>query len=155
MIKSVSMILKGAVISVFIFCTTARIEAQTSSTNDSKRKTTKNAENTFKVTLSEDEKNPLNLKVNINNTLKENVKVYLRKRNDFTFLFEKLLGKESKLSMTLEFAPLKDDEYTFVVKTETGFFLKNISLQSGDLATIRISGRDVMTINRTITLSDE
>lgn len=155
MIKSASMILKGAVISAFIFCTISRIEAQTSSANDSKRKTTKNAENTLKVTLSEDEKNPLNLKVNINNTLKENVKVYLRKRNDFTFLFEKLLGKESKLSMTLEFAPLEDDEYTFVVKTENGFFLKNVSLQSGDLATIRVNGRDVMTINRTIKLSDE
>lgn len=154
MTKSANMILKGAVISALFLCTISNIEAQTSS-NDSKKKVSKNAENAFKVTLSEDEKNPLNLKVNISNPAKETIKAYLRRRNDYTFLFEKLLGKENKSSMLLELSPLEDNEYTFVVKTENNFFIKHISLESGDLTTAKVNGKEVMTTNRTLILKDE
>jgi hypothetical protein len=154
MTKSTNMILKGAVISAFLLFTTFHIEAQSPS-NEPKKKVSKNAENAFKVTLSEDEKNPLNLKVNISNPAKETIKVYLRKRNDYTFLFEKLLGKDNKASMLLELSPLEDEDYTFVVKTENNFFIKHISLQSGDLTTTKVNGKEVMTTNRTIVLKDE
>ncbi|PWK28316.1 hypothetical protein LV89_01099 [Arcicella aurantiaca] len=154
MTESTNMILKGAVISAFLLLTTCHIEAQSPS-NEPKKKVSKNAENAFKVTLSEDEKNPLNLKVNISNPSKETIKVYLRKRNDYTFLFEKLLGKENKASMLLELSPLEDEDYTFVVKTENNFFIKHISLQSGDLTTTKVNGKEVMTTNRTIVLKDE
>ncbi|MES2519910.1 MAG: hypothetical protein V4585_17465 [Bacteroidota bacterium] len=155
MTKSTAVILKGVAISALFLNFIAQTDAQFISMNEPTRRELKSSENAFKVSLSEEEKNPLNFKVKIINPTQEPVKAYLRDRHGFNFLDEKLLSNDSKITMTLELAALEDGEYTFVIRTKNGFFIKHFNLQSGDLMTTKINGKDVMTTNRVVILGDE
>ena len=156
MTKSTAMILRGAVTSAFLLCTSVPpANAQFISMNEPKSKTLKASENAFKVVLSEEEKNPLNFLVKINNPYQEPVRVYLRNRNGYNFLENKSFSRDQKMNMRLDLALLEDGEYTFVVKSDNAFFIKHFNLQSGDLMTAKIKGKEVMTTNRTVILEDE
>ena len=102
-----------------------------------------------------EEKNPLNFKIQVNNPAQESVRVYLRNRNGSNFLDERTLYNNSKIDINLDLAPLEDGEYTFVVRSENGFFIKHFNLQSGDLMTEKIGGKEVMTTNRSVVLEDK
>ena len=154
MTKSTAMILRGAIIAAFLLGTFIVADAQFISMNEPKRKVLKNAEAIFKVTLLE-EKNPLNFKIQVNNPAQESVRVYLRNRNGSNFLDERTLYNNSKIDINLDLAPLEDGEYTFVVRSENGFFIKHFNLQSGDLMTEKIGGKEVMTTNRSVVLEDK
>ena len=131
------------------------IKAQLISFHEYNRKDIKNANaNIFGVSFLEEE-NPLNFTVKINNPAKEPIKIYLRHRNDSVLLEEKVLKNDARVQMTLHFSTLDDGEYTFVVRTTNHFFIKNFRLQSGDLTTTRINGKEVMSTNRTITFEDK
>lgn len=156
MTKSTAMILKGVAIATFFLCTCVPYaKAQFISVNEPKRKASKNFENTFKVVITEEEKKPLLFQVKVNNPEKETVKAYLRNRNGYNFLGEKVMSKDANFAMKLNLTPLDDGEYTFVVKSENGFFIKHFNLQSGDLMTAKINGKEIMTTNRTVVLEDE
>ena len=154
MTKSTAMILRGAIIAAFLLGTFIVADAQFISMNEPKRKVLKNAEAIFKVTLLE-EKNPLNFKIQVNNPAQESVRVYLRNRNGSNFLDERTLYNNSKIDINLDLAPLEDGKYTFVVRSENGFFIKHFNLQSGDLMTAKIGGKEVMTTNRSVVLEDK
>ncbi|MCU0471695.1 MAG: hypothetical protein MUF58_24255 [Arcicella sp.] len=152
--KSTAMILRGA--SIIAFLLVSEVKAQFISFNEPNRREFKNTPpSNFSVYLSEEEKNPLNFTVKISNPTQETVRAYLRNRNGFNFLDEKQLSKESKIAMKLNLALLEDGEYTFVIRTANHFFIKHFNLQSGDLMTTRINGREVMTTNRSVVLQDE
>jgi hypothetical protein len=155
MTKSTAMILRGAVVSAFLFGTFVKADAQFISMNEPKRRELKNSESHFKVLLSEEEKNPLNFKITILNSAQNPVKVYLRNRNGYNYIYKKLLNSDAKILMKLDFSPLEDGQYTFVVKTENDFFIKHFNLQSGDLMTAKVGGKEVMTTNRNVVLEDE
>jgi hypothetical protein len=155
MTKSTAMILRGAVVSALFLSATAHIDAQFISMNEPRRKELKKSENVFKVRLSEEEKNPLNFKVNVANPAQESVRVYLRNRNGSNLLDERTLYNSQKIEINLDLAPLEDGEYTFVVRSENSFFIKHFNLQSGDLMTAKVGGKEVMTINRSVVLEDE
>jgi hypothetical protein len=70
-------------------------------------------------------------------------------------LDERTLYSSAKIVINLDLAPLEDGEYTFVVRSGSGFFIKHFNLQSGDLMTARIGGKEVMTTNRSVVLEDE
>ncbi|MDZ7900426.1 MAG: hypothetical protein U5N85_20665 [Arcicella sp.] len=154
--KSTAMILKGVAIATFFLCASvAHTKAQFISMNEPKRKELKASANIFKVAISEEEKKPLSFQVKVNNPDKETVRAYLRNRNGYNFLGEKVMSRDANFTMKLNLAPLDDGEYTFVVKSENGFFIKHFNLQSGDLMTAKINGKETMTINRTVMLVDE
>ena len=156
MTKSTAMILRGAVVSAFFLCTSVpHTKAQFISMNEPKRKALKPSENAFKVTILEEEKNPLNFRVKIDNPTQGIVKAYLRNKEGFDFLESKVLNNDPKVEIKLDLAMLEDGEYIFVVKSNNGFFLKNFNLQSGDLMTARINGKDTMTTNRKVILEDD
>jgi hypothetical protein len=123
--------------------------------NEPRRKELKKSENVFKVLLSEEEKNPLNFKVSVVNPSQESVRAYLRNRNGANFLDERTLNSNPKMVINLDLAPLEDGEYTFVIRTENSFFIKHFNLQSGDLMTAKVGGKEVMTTNRSVVLEDE
>ncbi len=154
MTKSTAMILRGAVISALFLSATAHINAQFISMNEPRRRELKKSENVFKVLLSE-EKTPLTFKVSVINPSHESVRAYLRNRNGSNFLDERTLYSSPKIEINLDLAPLEDGEYTFVVRSENGFFIKHFNLQSGDLMTAKVGGKEVMLINRTVVLEDE
>ena len=155
MTKSTAMILRGAVVSAFLFGTFVEADAQFISMNEPKRRELKSSENVFKVSLSEEDKNPLSFKIKVNNPAQESVRVYLRNRNGANMLDEQTLYSSSKIVINLDLAPLEDGEYTFVVRSENGFFIKHFNLQSGDLMTAKVGGKEVMTTNRSVVLEDE
>ena len=155
MTKSTAMILRGAVVSAFLFGTFTDADAQFISMNEPKRRELKSSENVFKVMLSEEEKNSLNFKIKVNNPTQESVRAYLRNRNGANMLDERTLYSSSKIVINLDLAPLEDGEYTFVVRSENGFYIKHFNLQSGDLMTAKIGGKEVMTTNRSVVLEDE
>jgi hypothetical protein len=155
MTKSTAMILRGAVVSALFLSATAQINAQFISMNEPRRKELKKSENVFKVRLSEEEKNPLNFKVNVANPAQESVRVYLRNRNGSNLLDERTLYNSPKIEINLDLAPLEDGEYIFVVRSENGFFIKHFNLQSGDLMTAKVGGKEVMMISRSVVLEDE
>ena len=155
MTKSTAMILRVAVISAFLFGTFVEADAQFISMNEPKRKESKNAESIFKVILSEEEKNPLSFKIKVNNPTQESVRAYLRNRNGANMLDERTLYNTSKIVINLDLAPLEDGQYTFVIRSESSFFIKHFNLQSGDLMTAKIGGKEVMTTNRSVVLEDE
>ena len=155
MTKSTAMILRGAVVSAFLFGTFTDADAQFISMNEPKRRELKSSENVFKVMLSEEEKNSLNFKIKVNNPAQESVRAYLRNRNGANMLDERTLYSSSKIVINLDLAPLEDGEYTFVVRSENGFYIKHFNLQSGDLMTAKIGGKEVMTTNRSVVLEDE
>jgi hypothetical protein len=155
MTKSTAMILKGAAVAAYLLCTSVpSANAQFISMNEPKRKSLKTSENAFKVVIQE-EKNPLNFRIKVDNPAQGTVKAYLRNKDGFDFLESKVLSNESKVEIKLDLAMLEDGEYIFVVKSNNGFFLKNFNLQSGDLMTARINGRDTMTTNRKVILEDD
>ena len=155
MTKSTAMILRSAVISAFLFGTSYAADAQFISMNEPRKRELKSSENVFKVMLSEEDKNPLNFKIKVNNPAQESVRAYLRNRNGANMLDERTLYSSSKIVINLDLAPLEDGEYTFVVRSENGFFIKHFNLQSGDLMTAKIGGKEVMTTNRSVVLEDE
>jgi hypothetical protein len=155
MTKSTAMILRGAVVSAFVLSASAQINAQFISMNEPRRKELKKNENVFKVQISEEEKNPLNFKVSVVNPAQESVRAYLRNRNGANFLDERTLNSNPKMVMNLDLAELEDGEYTFVIRTENSFFIKHLNLQSGDLMTAKVGGKEVMMINRSVVLEDE
>ena len=155
MTKSTAMILRGAVVYAFLFGTFTDADAQFISMNEPKRRELKSSENVFKVMLSEEEKNSLNFKIKVNNPAQESVRAYLRNRNGANMLDERTLYSSSKIVINLDLAPLEDGEYTFVVRSENGFYIKHFNLQSGDLMTAKIGGKEVMTTNRSVVLEDE
>jgi hypothetical protein len=155
MTKSTAMILRGAVMSAFLFGTFICADAQFISMNEPKRKELKSSESHLKVLLLEEEKSPLNFKITISNSAQNPVKVYLRNRNGSNYIYKKLLNSDAKILMKLDFSPLEDGEYTFVVKTENDFFIKHFNLQSGDLMTAKVGGKDVMTTNRSVVFAEE
>jgi hypothetical protein len=155
MTKSTAMILRSAVFSAFLFGTFVEADAQFISMNEPKRRELKNSENVFKVMLSEEDKNPLNFKIKVNNPAQESVRAYLRNRNGANMLDEQTLYSSPKIVINLDLAPLEDGEYTFVVRSENGFFIKHFNLQSGDLMTAKVGGKEVMTTNRSVVLEDE
>jgi hypothetical protein len=155
MTKSTAMILRGAVVSALFLSASAHINAQFISMNEPRRKELKKSENVFKVLLSEEEKNPLNFKVSVVNPSQESVRAYLRNRNGANFLDERTLNSNPKMVINLDLAPLEDGEYTFVIRTENSFFIKHFNLQSGDLMTAKVGGKEVMTTNRSVVLEDE
>ena len=155
MTKSTAMILRGAVFSAFLFGTFVEADAQFISMNEPKRRELKSSENVFKVMLSEEDKNFLNFKIKVNNPAQESVRAYLRNRNGANMLDERTLYSSSKIVINLDLAPLEDGEYTFVVRSENGFYIKHFNLQSGDLMTAKIGGKEVMTTNRSVVLEDE
>ena len=155
MTKSTAMILRGAVVSAFLFGTFTDADAQFISMNEPKRRELKSSENVFKVVLSEEEKNSLNFKIKVNNPAQESVRAYLRNRNGANMLDERTLYSSSKIVINLDLAPLEDGEYTFVVRSENGFYIKHFNLQSGDLMTAKVGGKEVMTTNRSVVLEDE
>jgi len=155
MTKSTAMILKGVAIVAYLLCTSVLpAKAQLISMNEPKRKSLKASENTFKVIIQEEEKKPLSLKVKVDNPAQETVKAYLRNKDGADFLESKILNNDPKVEINLDLAWLEDGEYIFVVKSSNGFFLKNLNLQSGDLMTARINGKDTMTTNRKVVLED-
>lgn len=109
---------------------------------------------TFNVSLMAGENNPLTYILKIDNPAQDSLKTYLRKRNDYNFLEEKRITKEAKSLMTLNFSMLDEGEYTFVVRTANNFFIKHFQVESGDLGTNRVKGKDVMNVNRVITFID-
>jgi hypothetical protein len=130
--------------------------AQLMSFNEPNRKDFKNMNaTTFNVVLSAEESNPLNFTVKINNPTREPMKMYLRYRNESNLLAEKELKNDAMAFMTLHFSTLDDGEYTFVIRSTNNFFIKHFHLQSGDLLTTRINGKEVMTTNRTITFEEK
>jgi hypothetical protein len=156
MTKSTAMILKGAALSAYLLCTSVPpTKAQFISMNEPKRKTLKTSETTFKVVISEEEKNPLNFRIKIDNPAQGTVKAYLRNKDGFDFLESKVFGNNPKVEIKLDLASLDDGEYIFVVRSNNGFFLKNFNLQSGDLMTAKINGKDTMTTNRMVVLEDD
>lgn len=155
MTKSTAMILRIAVIPVIFICTSIELDAQFIFLNEPKRKELKNSESHFKVLLTEEEKNPISFNITILNLTQMPVKVYLRNRNGSNYIYEKLLNNDAKILMKLDFSPLEDGEYTFVVKTKNDFFIKHFNLQSGDLMTVKVGRKDVMTTNRSVVLEDE
>ena len=156
MTKSTAMILRGAAISAFLLCTSVpHTKAQFISVNEPRRKVLKPSENAFKVIILEEEKNPLNFRVKVNNPTQGTVKAYLRNKEGFDFLESRVLSNDPKVEIKLDLAMLEDGEYIFVVKSNNGFFLKNFNLQSGDLMTAKINGKEAMTVNRKVILEDE
>jgi hypothetical protein len=155
MTNSTAMILRGAAVSAFLFGSSHVANAQFISMNEPKRRELKSSENVFKVMLSEEDKNSLNFKIKVNNPSQESVKTYLRNRNGANMLDERTLYNSAKIVINLDLAPLEDGEYTFVVRSENGFFIKHFNLQSGDLMTAKIGGKEIMTTNRSVVLEDE
>jgi hypothetical protein len=156
MTKSTAMILKGAAVAAYLLCTSVPpAKAQFISMNEPKRKSLKTSENAFKVVILEEEKSPLNFRMKIDNPTQGVVKAYLRNKDGFDFLESKVLSSDPKVEIKLNLAMLEDGEYIFVVKSNNGFFLKNFNLQSGDLMTARINGKDTMTVNRKVVLEDD
>jgi hypothetical protein len=156
MTKSTAMILKGAAVAAYLLCTSVPpATAQFISMNEPKRKSLKTTENAFKVVILEEEKNPLNFRMKIDNPTQGVVKAYLRNKDGFDFLESKVLSNDPKVEIKLNLAMLEDGEYIFVVKSNNGFFLKNFNLQSGDLMTAKINGKDTMTVNRKVVLEDD
>ncbi len=156
MTKSTAVILKGAAIAAYLLCTSVPLaKAQFISMNEPKRKSLKTSENAFKVVISEEEKTPLNFLIKVDNPAQGIVKAYLRNKDGFDFLESKVLSNDPKVEIKLNLATLEDGEYIFVVKSNNGFFLKNFNLQSGDLMTARINGKDTMTTNRKVILEDD
>ena len=156
MTKSTAMILKGAALAAYLLCTSVpTAKAQFISMNEPRRKTLKPSENAFKVVILEEDKNPLNFRIKIDNPNQGVVKAYLRNKDGFDFLESKVLNNDPKVEIKLDLAMLEDGEYIFVVKSNNGFFLKNFNLQSGDLMTARINGKDTMTTNRKVVLEDD
>ena len=156
MTKSTAMILKGAALAAYLFCTSVPpAKAQFISMNEPKHKSLKTSEDAFKVVILQEEKNPLNFRIKVDNPAQGTVKAYLRNKDGFDFLENKVLNNDPKVEFKLNLATLEDGEYIFVVKSNNGFFLKNFNLQSGDLMTARINGKDTMTTNRTVVLEDE
>jgi hypothetical protein len=156
MTKSTAMILRGVALSACLFCTSVQhTKAQFISMNEPKRKALKASENAFKVMISEEEKNPLSFRVKVDNPTQGLVRAYLRNVDGFDFLESKMLSQDPKVEIKLDLSTLDDGEYVFVVKSNNGFFIKNFNLQSGDLMTARVNGRDAMTINRKVVLEDK
>jgi hypothetical protein len=156
MTKSTAMILRGIALSACLFCTSVQhTKAQFISMNEPKRKTLKATENAFKVVISEEEKNPLFFRVKVDNPSQGLVRAYLRNVDGFDFLESKMLSHDPKVEIKLDLSTLDDGEYVFVVKSNNGFFIKNFNLQSGDLMTAKINGKETMTINRTVVLEDK
>jgi hypothetical protein len=156
MTKSTAMILKGFALSAYLLCTyVPPAKAQFISMNEPKRKSLKTSENAFKVVILEEEKSPLNFRMKIDNPTQGVVKAYLRNKDGFDFLESKVLSNNPKVEIKLDLAMLEDGEYIFVVKSNNGFFLKNFNLQSGDVMTARINGKDTMTVSRKVVLEDD
>ena len=155
MIKSTAMILRGAVVSAFLFSTFVEADAQFISMNEPKRRELKSSENVFKVSLSEEDKSPLSFEIKVNNPAQESVRAYLSNRNGANMLDERTLYSSSKIIINLDLAPLEDGEYTFVIRSENNFYIKHFNLQSGDLMTAKMGGKEVMTTNRSVVLEDE
>jgi hypothetical protein len=155
MSKSTAMILRGVVFSAFFSFASQSADAQFISMNEPRRKEFKNTEkNTFSVAFIQDEKNPFSCKVIVNNPTAEGVKVYLRNRNQFSYL-DQLLGKnDSRIAVNLDLSLLEDGEYTFVVKTESNFFIKHISLDTLDLSSAKSGGKETMVLNRSLEIED-
>jgi protein tyrosine/serine phosphatase len=144
-----------ALVTVSLAVCSLNIKAQIMSFNEPNRKNLKSVNATsFNVILSAEE-NPLSFTVKINNPTKEPIKLYLRNRNESNLLVEKEVNNDGIVLMTLHFSTLEDGEYTFVVRNTNHFFIKQFFLQSGDLSTTRINGKDVMTTNRTISFGDK
>jgi hypothetical protein len=155
MTKSTAMILRGTVVSALFLSAISQINAQFISLNEPRRKELKKGENVFKVVLSEEEKNPLNFNVSVINPTQESIRVYLRNRNGSNLLDERTLYNSPKIEINLDLAPLEDGGYTFVVRSESSFFIKHFNLQSGDLMTAKVGGKEVMMISRSVILEDE
>jgi hypothetical protein len=141
-------------ISLLICISIFQIQAQFISKGELRRNDVKTTENRFKVSMSEDE-NPLNFRIKVDNPTKEPVRAYLRKKNESIFLEEQTISSDLKVVVKLELGLLADGQYIFVVKNNNGFFIKHINLESGDLLNARIGGKEVMTIGRTVILTDE
>jgi hypothetical protein len=141
-------------VSLLISISVFQIQAQIISKGELRRNEIKTTENRFKASMSEDE-NPLNFRIKVDNPTKEPVRAYLRKKNESIFLEEKTISSDLKVVIKLELGLLADGQYIFVVKNNNGFFIKHINLESGDLLNARIGGKEVMTIGRTVTLTDE
>jgi hypothetical protein len=141
-------------VSLLICISVFQIQAQIISKGELRRNDVKTVENRFKASMSEDE-NPLNFRIKVDNPTKEPVRAYLRKKNESIFLEEKTISSDLKVVIKLELGLLTDGQYIFVVKNNNGFFIKHINLESGDLLNARIGGKEVMTIGRTVTLTDE
>jgi hypothetical protein len=141
-------------VSLLISISVFQIQAQIISKGELRRNEVKTIENRFKASMSEDE-NPLNFRIKVDNPTKEPVRAYLRKKNESIFLEEKTISSDLKVVIKLELGLLADGQYIFVVKNNNGFFIKHINLESGDLLNARIGGKEVMTIGRTVTLTDE
>lgn len=133
-------------ICVFVF----QIQAQFISKGDIRKNDFKTTENKFKASIAEGD-NPLNFRIKVDNPTKEPVRAYLRKRDESVFLEEKTISSDLKVVIKLELGFLADGQYTFVIKNGNGFFIKYINLESGDL----FNAKDIMTIGRTVTLTDE
>lgn len=155
MTKSTAMILRSAMVAVFLFNSFVEADAQCISINEQKHKELKNFGNSFKVILLEEDKNPLNFKIKVSNPAQESVRAYLRNRNEANILDERTFHYSTKIAINLDLSPLEDGEYTFVVKSENGFFIKHFNLQSGDLMTAKIGGKELMTTNRSVVLEDD
>jgi hypothetical protein len=141
-------------VSLLITLLIFQIQAQFIAKGELKRNEIKITDNSVKVSMSEDE-NPLNFRIKVDNPTKEPVRAYLRKKNESIFLEEKTISSDSKVVIKLELGLLADGQYIFVVKNNNVFFIKHINLESGDLFNARIGGKEVMTIGRTVTLTDE
>jgi hypothetical protein len=137
-------------VSLLICISVFQIQAQIISKGELRRNEVKTTENRFKASMSEDE-NPLNFRIKVDNPTKEPVRAYLRKKNESIFLEEKTISSDLKVVIKLELGFLSDGQYTFVIKNGNGFFIKYINLESGDL----FNAKDIMTIGRTVTLTDE
>ena len=146
---------KALFIFLFLLPTISKVDAQFISKNEPRRNEFKDDEKKFKVSISEDENNSLNFRVKVINPTKEPVKAYLRKKNESVFLEEKTISSDSKVVINLSLGLLGDGQYVFVVKNGNGFFLKNISLESGDLLNAKVGNKSVMSISRVVKLSDD
>ena len=142
-------------ISFFLLPTILKVNAQFIAKNEPKRNEFKDNEKKFKVSISEEETNSLNLRIKVDNPTKEPVIAYLRRKNEFIFLEEKTISSDSKVVLNLNLGLLSDGQYVFVVKNGNGFFLKNINLESGDLLNAQVGNKPVMSIGRIVNLSDD
>jgi hypothetical protein len=155
MSKSTAMILRGVVFSALFSFVSQCADAQFISMNEPRRKEFKNTEkNSFSVAFIQDQKNPFSCKVIINNPVSDDVKVYLRNRNQFNYI-DQIIGKnDSRIAINLDLSLLEDGEYTFVVKTDNNFFIKHISLDTLDLSSTKSGRKETMVLNRFLEIGD-
>ncbi|WP_026995948.1 hypothetical protein [Flectobacillus major] len=110
----------------------------------------------FFVNMIKDDKNPLLYKVLVDNTTQEPIFAYLRTRKSADFIeHKKAILKDSKVILNLDVAALEDGEYTFVIKTNSQFYIKHFLLTSGDLVCEKVGGKESLIIDRNMQIIED